>query len=168
MRILYASDIFERIMTSLRNEVAKLQDDELFDEILRRGSKAALETQPTTNDIDALMRSMMGPAMNLGPGSNSGSGSGGHTRSDSRVQAHLGRSTSSTLHPAQTPRNDFFQGGVGLNHPQPQHGAFMFDRREGSSTPHGQMTSAMLTAELSAATIGGKRSRNGTSRPRNA
>ena len=72
MRFLYASDIFERIMTSLRNEVAKLQDDELFDEILRRGSKAALETQPTTNDIDVLMRSMMGPAMNinLGQGSN--------------------------------------------------------------------------------------------------
>ncbi|KAF8912095.1 hypothetical protein CPB84DRAFT_1841794 [Gymnopilus junonius] len=149
--------IFESIMTSLRAEVAQLQENELFEKILLRGSKAALETQPSTNDIDALMRSMMGPAMNLGePGGTTGGGG--------RLQAHLGRSTSSGLPPSQVQRNDPFLG-VGLNHPQPQHGVFNFERRDRSSTPITQASSATLMP--SGTTIGGKRSRNGTSRPRN-
>lgn len=63
--ILFCIAAFDRIMASLRAEVAKLQEDELFEQILLRGSKAALEAQPVTNDIDALMRSMMGPSLNI-------------------------------------------------------------------------------------------------------
>lgn len=153
--------LFEGIMTSLRAEVAQLQENELFEQILLRGSKAALETQPSTNDIDVLMRSMMGPAMNLG------FGTGGHASGGNNLQAHLGRSTSNWLPPNQMQRNDPSQS-VGLNHPQPQHGAFHFERRDSSSTLAAPPSPATLMNELSGTTIGGKRSRNGTSRPRNA
>jgi hypothetical protein len=39
--------------------VQELEDNELFEQTLLRGSQAALEQQPSTSDIDALMRSMM-------------------------------------------------------------------------------------------------------------
>ncbi|KDR72675.1 hypothetical protein GALMADRAFT_228948 [Galerina marginata CBS 339.88] len=55
--------LFERVMTTLHAEVANLHENEVFEQILRRGSKAALETQPSTNNIDALMRSMMGQGL---------------------------------------------------------------------------------------------------------
>lgn len=60
--------MYERVMASLRAEVAQLRENELFEQILRRGSKAALDVQPVTGDIDALMRSMMGPSMDLNKG----------------------------------------------------------------------------------------------------
>lgn len=50
---------FDEILASLRHEVQELEDNELFEQTLLRGSQAALEQQPSTNDIDALMRSMM-------------------------------------------------------------------------------------------------------------
>ena len=55
-------------MTNLRQAVAQLDENEMFEQTLRRGSQAALEIQPSTNDIDALMRSMMGPSMNIAGG----------------------------------------------------------------------------------------------------
>lgn len=36
-----------------------LEENELFEQTLLRGSQVTLEQQPSTNDIDALMRSMM-------------------------------------------------------------------------------------------------------------
>ena len=36
-----------------------LEDDELFEQTLLRGSQAALAAQPESSNIDALMRSMM-------------------------------------------------------------------------------------------------------------
>jgi hypothetical protein len=51
--------LYDHIMTRLRSEVRQLEDNELFEQMLLRGSQAALERQPSTTDIDALMRSMM-------------------------------------------------------------------------------------------------------------
>ncbi|KAF9464111.1 hypothetical protein BDZ94DRAFT_1308132 [Collybia nuda] len=50
---------FNKILVSLRREVQELEDNELFEQALLRGSQVALEQQPSTGDIDALMRSMM-------------------------------------------------------------------------------------------------------------
>ncbi|KAF9483588.1 hypothetical protein BDN70DRAFT_911179 [Pholiota conissans] len=60
------------VMVSLREEVAQLRENELFEQILLRGSKAALDVQPTTNDIDLLMKSMMGPGLKLTSGPHMG------------------------------------------------------------------------------------------------
>ncbi|RDB14531.1 hypothetical protein Hypma_016338 [Hypsizygus marmoreus] len=49
----------ERIMICLREAVQSLEDNELFERTMLRGSQAALEPQPSTTDIDTLMRSMM-------------------------------------------------------------------------------------------------------------
>lgn len=50
-------------MRKLRRAVQDLEENELFEQTLLRGSRIALEEQPSTNDIDSIMRSMM-------PGSN--------------------------------------------------------------------------------------------------
>ena len=46
-------------MACLRNEVRQLEENEMFERTLLRGSQVALEELPSTADIDALMRSMM-------------------------------------------------------------------------------------------------------------
>ncbi|KAH0585926.1 hypothetical protein J132_00584 [Termitomyces sp. J132] len=51
--------LFEDVLARLHQTVHDLEDNELFDRTLLRGSQAALEPLPSTNDIDALMRSMM-------------------------------------------------------------------------------------------------------------
>lgn len=51
--------MYDHIITSLRSEVHQLEENELFEQMLLRGSQAALERQPSTTDIDALMQSMM-------------------------------------------------------------------------------------------------------------
>lgn len=56
---------YEKILAHLRAEVQALEDDELFEQMVLRGSKAALEPQPTSNSIDVLMRNMMMPSSNL-------------------------------------------------------------------------------------------------------
>lgn len=50
---------FNEALAFLRREVQELEDNELFEQTLLRGSQATLEQQPGTSDIDALMRSMM-------------------------------------------------------------------------------------------------------------
>lgn len=50
-------------MGNLRRAVAQLDENELFEQTLRRGSQAALEIQPSTNDINTLMQSMMCPSV---------------------------------------------------------------------------------------------------------
>ncbi|KAF8800232.1 hypothetical protein BYT27DRAFT_7200413 [Phlegmacium glaucopus] len=60
--------LHDHVMGNLRKAVAQLNEHELFERTLRRGSQAALEIQPSTNDIDTLMRSMMSPSMNITSG----------------------------------------------------------------------------------------------------
>jgi len=48
----------EKIIKNLRAEIRKLDEDELFEQTILRGSQVGLETRPSTNDIDALMKSM--------------------------------------------------------------------------------------------------------------
>ena len=55
----YRTVLYDQVMGNLRQAVAQLEENELFEQTLRRGSQAALQIQPSTNDIDALMRSMM-------------------------------------------------------------------------------------------------------------
>lgn len=55
----------DRILHNLRCHIQKLEESEIFERTLLRGSQAALEPQPTTTDIDLLMKGMMGPAMVL-------------------------------------------------------------------------------------------------------
>ncbi|KAF8174250.1 hypothetical protein BJ912DRAFT_62267 [Pholiota molesta] len=64
--------LHERVMASLRAEVAQLREDALFEQILLRRSQAALDVRPVTRDIDALMRSMMGPGMQITAGPHMG------------------------------------------------------------------------------------------------
>ncbi|KAG6844037.1 hypothetical protein H0H87_010361 [Tephrocybe sp. NHM501043] len=51
--------LFQQVLTNLHEMVHNLEDNELFERTLLRGSQAALEPLPSTNDIDSLMRSMM-------------------------------------------------------------------------------------------------------------
>jgi len=51
--------LYEQVMANLHAAVQNLEDNELFEQTLLRGSQAALEPQPSTTDIDLLMRSMM-------------------------------------------------------------------------------------------------------------
>jgi hypothetical protein len=62
--------LHDRVMASLRSAVANIQEHFIYDQILERGSMAAIEEQGESNDIDALMRSMMGPSMNITAGNN--------------------------------------------------------------------------------------------------
>lgn len=55
----------DAILHNLRLHIQKLEENEIFERTLLRGSQAALEPQPTTTDIDLLMKGMMGPAMSL-------------------------------------------------------------------------------------------------------
>ncbi|KAK2465400.1 hypothetical protein APHAL10511_002754 [Amanita phalloides] len=53
-------ELYEKVMLSLRRQVRELEENDLFDQMLLRGSQAGLVQPPSTNDIDKLMRSMMG------------------------------------------------------------------------------------------------------------
>jgi len=57
-------------MASLQSAVSNIKEQFIYDQILERGSKAAIEELGESNDIDALMRSMMGPSMNIAAGNN--------------------------------------------------------------------------------------------------
>ncbi|KAF4619517.1 hypothetical protein D9613_005567 [Agrocybe pediades] len=104
--------LFERVMRNLRAEVAALQENEMFERILQRTQEEP--PPPATQDIDTLMRSMMG-GMSIRPGSTEDWSIGNITRSSE-------------------------------------------DTRTITGDPAPSMTSTP------AATVGGKRSRNGTRR----
>lgn len=76
--VVTASALYERIMRSLRYEVQQLEENELFEQTLLRGSQAALEQQPVSHDIDTLMRGMMGPTASTG-----------YSRSNNRTNPHI-------------------------------------------------------------------------------
>jgi len=50
----------ERIVRNLRMKVEELEENELFEQTMLRGSQAGLEEQTIPKDIDAIMLSMMG------------------------------------------------------------------------------------------------------------
>lgn len=54
-----SSELYESILASLRAQIRNLEENELVDRTLLRGSCAALEELPSSNDIDVLMKSMM-------------------------------------------------------------------------------------------------------------
>lgn len=60
----------EKILKNLRAKIKQLEEDEMFEQTLLRGSQVGLETKPSTNDIDSLMKSMMGTGMSLTEGPN--------------------------------------------------------------------------------------------------
>jgi len=51
--------LFEKIVHNLRGRVQELVDNDMFEQTLMRGSQVGFEHQPSTDDIDAIMRSMM-------------------------------------------------------------------------------------------------------------
>ncbi|KAJ7601045.1 hypothetical protein C8J56DRAFT_767774 [Mycena floridula] len=51
--------LFDKIIHDLRGRVQDLVDNELFEQTLLMGSQVGFEHQPETDDIDAIMRSMM-------------------------------------------------------------------------------------------------------------
>ncbi|KAJ7836350.1 hypothetical protein B0H14DRAFT_2794300 [Mycena olivaceomarginata] len=57
--------LFEKTLLNLRTKVEELEDSELFEQTMLRGSTAAMEEETIPKDIDALMLSMMpgGPAL---------------------------------------------------------------------------------------------------------
>ncbi|KAG6917072.1 hypothetical protein DXG01_004044 [Tephrocybe rancida] len=53
------AQLYQQVLANLHNVVHVLEDNELFEQTLLRGSQAAMEPLPSSTDIDDLMRSMM-------------------------------------------------------------------------------------------------------------
>ncbi|KAJ7637608.1 hypothetical protein DFH06DRAFT_647355 [Mycena polygramma] len=53
--------LFERVVRDLRTKVEELEENELFEQTMLRGSQAGFEEVTIPKDIDSLMRSMMAP-----------------------------------------------------------------------------------------------------------
>jgi len=51
-----------KVMHSLRAQVARLQEDEMFERTMLRGTMITEQQLPSSNDIDSIMQSMMGPS----------------------------------------------------------------------------------------------------------
>lgn len=52
-----------RVMHNLRAQVAKLEDDELFERTMLRGTLITEQQLPSSNNIDLIMQSIMGPPL---------------------------------------------------------------------------------------------------------
>ncbi|KAJ3511707.1 hypothetical protein NMY22_g15566 [Coprinellus aureogranulatus] len=87
--------LYERIVASLRAEIKRLEDEEIFERALRKGSQIGLEQQPPTSDIDKIMRSMMGPGFSLALAA-SGSGSGPTAAGATSTTSNAATRTSTT------------------------------------------------------------------------
>ena len=138
--LIFFTVLSESIIASLSSEINRLREDDLYEQTLLRGSRAGLEPQPSTNDIDTLMRSMMGPSMDIG--------SQPYMGRNSLLQPQRGRTTGAGI--VDGPWNNFGQPYVGLN----------FDRRDALAIGDGK---ALQSSTTSTSTIG-KRSRNGASK----
>ncbi|KAJ7022725.1 hypothetical protein C8F04DRAFT_1137137 [Mycena alexandri] len=57
----------ERIVRNLRMKVEELEENELFERTMLRGSQAGLEEQTIPKDVDALIFGMMGSPASRGP-----------------------------------------------------------------------------------------------------
>ena len=51
--------LFEQVMRSLQRQVQLLQENDLFEQTVLRGSQIGREIQPTSNNIDVLLQSLM-------------------------------------------------------------------------------------------------------------
>ncbi|KAI0032782.1 hypothetical protein K488DRAFT_38561, partial [Vararia minispora EC-137] len=52
--------LYQHTMWSLRKRVTELEENELFNNIMQRGSQISFDT-PKTSSVDAIMQSIMGP-----------------------------------------------------------------------------------------------------------
>ena len=52
--------MYEHAMLDLRRKVREVEENDLLDQTLLRGSRAGLVQPPSTNNVDQLLRSMMG------------------------------------------------------------------------------------------------------------
>jgi hypothetical protein len=59
-------------MQKLRAEIKKLQDNELFEQVVLKGSQVGQDNLIPTGDIDAIVQSMMEPDHPSGPQPNAG------------------------------------------------------------------------------------------------
>ncbi|TFY65389.1 hypothetical protein EVJ58_g1989 [Rhodofomes roseus] len=62
--------MFEIVMKKLRDRVKQLEEDELFEQMLLRGTQIGLE-QPSSDDVDGIMRSLMVASVEAPPFANS-------------------------------------------------------------------------------------------------
>ena len=60
------------IMQNLRAQMKKLQDNELFEQAILKGSQVGQDNLTPTGDIDAIMQSMLEPDLPSGPKPNAG------------------------------------------------------------------------------------------------
>jgi hypothetical protein len=51
--------LYQQVIGSLREAVEAVEENELFDQMVMRGSCVGLELNPESEDIDVIMRSMM-------------------------------------------------------------------------------------------------------------
>jgi hypothetical protein len=54
--------LHEQVSKRLREEVRKLHETELFEQVLLRGSQVGLDVQTPTGDIDTIMRNLLQPS----------------------------------------------------------------------------------------------------------
>ncbi|KAI0081544.1 hypothetical protein K474DRAFT_1613218, partial [Panus rudis PR-1116 ss-1] len=54
-------ELFREVMNNLRRAVRELQEDELYEQIMLRGTQIAEVTQPSSSNVDSIMSSIMGP-----------------------------------------------------------------------------------------------------------
>lgn len=71
--------IYEWVMRDLRKRVAQLEEDELVEQTMLRGTQIGEEQLPSSNDINAILQSLMG----------SGSGSRQSTPAQPTIQPDL-------------------------------------------------------------------------------
>ena len=107
-----------------------------------RDSGAALEPQPSTNDINVLMRSMMGPTSDIG--------SRPYMGRNSLLQGQRGKTSGAGI--LDGPWNNFGKPAAG----------FSFERRDSEVNIAGD-TKELQSSTTSTSTVR-KRSRNGASR----
>jgi hypothetical protein len=55
------AEYFEKVMASLRKEVRKLEEEELFERTLRPDAPCIGEQTAPSGDVDSIMASLMGP-----------------------------------------------------------------------------------------------------------
>lgn len=123
----------------LTAEVDRLREDDLYEQTLLKGSRAALDLQPSTKDIDTLMLTMMGPSTDIGTGPYMGQ--------NSLLRPQQGITTGAGI--VDGPWNNF-------GRPE-----FTFERRESIASTDDRMKSESSIATTSTV---GKRSRNGIGR----
>jgi hypothetical protein len=137
-----ASALSERLVASLTAEIDRLREDHLYEQILLRDSGTALEPQPSTNDINALMRSMMGPTMDIG--------SKPYMGRNSLLQEQKGKTSGAGI--VDGPWNNFGKSAAG----------FHFEKMDSEVDVAGD-TRDLQSSTASTSTVG-KRSRSGAPR----